>query len=253
MVQENWVTYVDKLKKYNKFSVEERRNFVIAVLVIGFLYSFRYWGDTEFDWGIGLINLAISIIIVFITLGAHHGLQRLHAMRLSYKPEFKLWPYGLFGSLLVCFLSNGVIIIPVYGGTELHMIYKHRLGHFRFGVNMVNIGLVGFTGPLTNLLLAYFIKLINIAIGSQILERMVLINLMFAVWTMLPIPPLNDGIRILYWSRITYAFMLGVVVSAALLIWFSNNFFFILFGSLFIGAVLYVVYYLAYEEDSFEV
>jgi Zn-dependent protease len=110
--------------------------------------------------------------------------------------------------------------------------------------------MVAIMGPLANLLLAYCLKLINIIFNTSILDRFILLNLIFAVYTLLPIPPINDGIRIFYWSRLSYAFIFAALVSAALLIYLSNNFLFILVGSLFIGGIVWFLYYILYEETA---
>lgn len=253
MVEENWLTFADKVKRYFKFSPEETRAFIISAIFLGFIFSFRKWGlGSSVDVGEGLKNFLLMTLIGAITIFVHIGIQRLHALRLGYKPEFRLWSYGIFGSLIVCLLSNGHIAIPLYGGTEIHMMLKHRLGHFRYGVNMVNIGLVAFMGPLGLLFFAYFMKLINIALVSQLIKQLILVNLLVAVWNMLPIPPVIDGARIFFWSRMSYVFMLFTIASAAALIWFSNNMFFIAIASMFIGGLAWFIYYVAYEEFGFE-
>ncbi len=71
-----------------------------------------------------------------------------------------------------------------------------------------------------------------------------------AVWTILPIPPVSDGVRVMFWSRISYAFNFGVIISAALLIWFSNNFFYVFIGSILIGAIVWFIYYISFEEEA---
>lgn len=254
MVRETWVSYVDKIKRYYSFSIEEKRNLIVISLVLGFIYSFKDWGlGNTIDVAFGLTNLLIAIIIAFISIYVHVAAQRLHALRLGYKPELKTWPYGLMGGVIICFITNGAAVLPLYGGTEIHMIVKHRIGHFRHGVNMVNMGLVAMMGPLANLFLAYFIKIFNVGIGSSVLNKMILINLMLAVWTMLPIPPVIDGVKVFFWSRLSYFFIFGAIASAALLIWITNNLFFIFFGSMFVGAIIWFIYYIAYEEDKFEV
>jgi len=241
MVEENWVSYKDKLTKFYSYSIEEWRNFLVVSLFFAFIFSFREWS---------IVNFIQSLIISAIMIYVHNGAQRIHALRLGYKPEFKTWPYGIIGSLILCFITNGIAAIPIYGGTEIHMMLKHRLGKFRYGLNMVNVGLIAMMGPLANIIFAYIIKLVNLIFHSAFLERMVLLNLLFAVWIMLPIPPLTAGARIFFWSRMSYIFIYGTFIAAAILIWYSNNFFFILIGSLFVGAILWFVYYVSYEESG---
>jgi hypothetical protein len=199
---------------------------------------------------IGFGNLLVTFLMMSTVILIHVSCQRLLALRLGYKPEFIMWMYGLLGGLILCFLTNGAVVIPFVGATELHMMIKHRLGHFRYQINMVNLGLVSFMGPLGNLLFAYFLKILNIFLELPILRRFIMLNLLIAVWTMLPLPPMNDGFRIFFWSRLSYAFLFAVVAGAALLIWLTDNLLFIFVGSLLIGGIVWFLYYILYEEEA---
>jgi len=255
MVHEDWPSFVDKVKRYFGFSREEQIGFLIVTLVFGFLFSLRDWGPgDEVNVAVGLLNFFVMIIVFGISLFIHLSGHRLLALRLGYKPEFRMWSYGIFGAVIIAILSKGYIwlVLPIFGGIELHMMPRHRLGHFRYGINQVCIGLVAFMGPLASLLLAYFLKIVNSMLGLPIIDKIILVNLLLAVYTMLPIPPFANGARIFFWSRLTYFFLLGVVIAAALLIWISNNIFFILVGSVLVGAIIWFIYYIAYEEEAYD-
>jgi len=51
------VDLIDKLKKYYTFTKYEVRGYVIAILAIAFIISFREWGEGQFDLTAGLFNL----------------------------------------------------------------------------------------------------------------------------------------------------------------------------------------------------
>lgn len=76
---------------------------------------------------------------------------------------------------------------------------SHNVRHGEWGV-----ALVGISGPLSNLLMAFlvalFTKVVGVAIGTQFFDYVsifILVNLSFFVFNMIPFPPL-DGSRLLY-------------------------------------------------------
>jgi len=76
------------------------------------------------------------------------------------------------------------------------------------------------------------------------------INLWLAIFCLLPFPPL-DGSRILFASRAHYAFMVGGVITWALLITFAP-FWIMLFGSIFAAGVITLLYYMFFERVAWD-
>jgi len=62
------VDLIDKIKKYYKFTSYELRGLIISILVVGFIISFKEWGRTSFDFGIGVYNLFNAILIVALSI-----------------------------------------------------------------------------------------------------------------------------------------------------------------------------------------
>ena len=70
-----------------------------------------------------------------------------------------------------------------------------------------------------------FIKIILYAIpDSLFLQKLLSVTLWFALFTILPIPPLN-GSRLFFGSRVTYFFILGWVIGFNVLLRFPVNIF----------------------------
>jgi len=239
----------DKIKRYFRFSREETKAVIIAILVYGFIISFRQWGGVEFQFFAGLKNFFIGIIIMAVTILVHVFIQRIAALHVGFRPEYKLWIYGIIISLGLCIITNGNIwFLFLPGGIYLHMMSQHRLGYFRYGLNLHAHALIAFTGTLANLTLAIIFRMLQSVLPiSLFLQKIVLVNLLFAVFSMLPIPPLN-GSRIIYYSRMTYVFFLGVMLGTIIFLVSNVGILLMIIGSLFLGALIWLLYYIVLER-----
>ena len=116
--------------------------------------------------------------------------------RLTLNPLKHLDPVMSFLMPLLLFLSGG----PIFGGAKPVPINTRNLKYGVWGM-----ALVGLAGPLTNFLIAFVAFLIGYFTGGlfdpsivgAIFGYIVMINLGFGVFNLLPIPPL-DGSRVLY-------------------------------------------------------
>jgi Zn-dependent protease len=107
--------------------------------------------------------------------------------------------------------------------------------------------LIALSGILANILLGTFLKQINIwffANASATLHTYFVFNLAFAAWNMLPIPPL-DGSRIIFDSRLVYAFLFGSFVGYAILAWLQIYSFIF---ALIIGVLVWLTFYIRVER-----
>ncbi len=97
---------------------------------------------------------------------------------------------------LVLYVSGG----PIFGGAKPVPVDSRNLKHGPWGMALVAIA-----GPLTNFMLALVAFLIGFWTGGlfdtgiigTIFAQMVLVNIGFGVFNLIPIPPL-DGSRVLY-------------------------------------------------------
>jgi Zn-dependent protease len=170
--------------------------------VVLFCYNEPYNYSMDF-----VVNLIIVLGVVVGSMILHelaHGVVAFwlgdtsarDAGRLSLNPFKHLdWFMSVLLPLMLA-LSGG----PVFGGAKPVPVDFRRL---RFGV--WGMALVAIAGPLTNFLLAFIGFLIGHFTGwinmegvvGTIFVELVLVNLGFFVFNLIPIPPL-DGSRVLY-------------------------------------------------------
>lgn len=233
---------LDKIKRHYRFNKEETKHIVICSLIIGFIFSFRNFS---------IINLIYAVILVTISIFFHVSAQKIAALRIGYNVEFKLWWYGLLSALIVTFISNGKlwwIVLP--GGITFSLVAGHRLGQFRYGLNYRTMGIIGFIGPIASIVLGTFFKNIEIYILNSLapfLQEFFIFNLVYAVCSMLPIPPL-DGHYMFFASRPLFAFLFGTIFAYAI--------FTLVFGlyswiwALLIGIIIWLIYYISFERGT---
>lgn len=204
----------DKLQRYGWFSAVEWKGFVIAALVLGFVYASDP-SVVHFDLHEGLISWLKGSLLMGAVLFIHHGAQRVAALHYGYRPEHVVWWYGLVGSLLLVLLSGGAVKVYAVSGLLIHMIPAHRIGRFRYGLNLQSFANIAAFGLLANVCAAAVIKTISFIfpgfLPESFVEEWFWSNLLFVCWNLLPIPPL-DGSRVLFASRLFYVFLFSAFV-----------------------------------------
>lgn len=158
------------------------------------------------------LNLSYIAIILVIIVGSvilhelAHGLVAYwlgddtakNAGRLTLNPLKHIDPYMSILVPVVLYIINA----PVFGGAKPVPINTRNLKWKEWGMALVAIA-----GPLTNLLLAFIAFVIGHFTGwlygaggdisEFIFNEIVFVNIGFAIFNILPIPPL-DGSRVLY-------------------------------------------------------
>ncbi len=165
--------------------------------------------------GDSLLRLGVVLGVILVSMVLHelaHGLVAYWLGdntakddgRLTLNPLKHLDPMMSILIPLMMFFSGG----PIFGGAKPVPVDSRNLKHGPWGMAMVAAA-----GPLTNFILALISFLIgywtgaitlmngslyfSTGIGGLIAMEMVLVNLGFGIFNLIPIPPL-DGSRILY-------------------------------------------------------
>tara|TARA_Y100000310_G_scaffold260306_1_gene269172 strand:- start:375 stop:1130 length:756 start_codon:yes stop_codon:yes gene_type:complete len=242
----------DKIKRYFKFTPLEIRSLIIAIAVIAFIISFKEWGyGTNFSLRIGLFNYFNAILIVALSFLVHISVQRIASLAMGFRVEWKMWSFGLLFGLILAFLTNGLVWLILPGGFIIHHLAGHRLGWFRYGINYGDVGLIALTGPFASIFLAVIFKSLTGVVASSLIQKAIIFNIAFALYSLLPIPPM-DGSKTFYGSRMLYAFSIAVIVAIAILLNSSISVGIIIISSLFIGVVSWFLYYIFFERNAWK-
>ncbi len=237
----------DKINRYYKFSKHEVRGMIFSILAVAFIISFKEWGTDTFDPAAGIFNLFNAILIVALAFLVHDAGQRIWGLAIGYQVEYKAWTFGLLFALTIAFITNGRFWLIIPGGFLMHHLAGHRLGFFRYGVNYVGQAMVALAGPLFTLMLLIFLKIIYAIFPNPLVEKAIMFNVVYAITSMLPIPPL-DGSKIMFGSRMIYAFTFPAIAVACILMIVKIPIFFALVLSLLVGVILWIAYYVTIER-----
>jgi len=245
-----WFNLKDKIKKYFRFNQDEIKGIVISILIIGFIISFKEWGYQEFSWSIGLKNLLSSIFIsaavIIVGITAH----KIAALKAGFTVEFKMWLYGLIIGLVLVLVSRGNLWFIAPGGIVIYHMAAHRVGYFRYGVNMWALGMISLVGPLAVIVFGGFFKTMTLyfswfPLNVFLVDKMFKISLIYAFFNLLPIPPLV-GANLFFASRNWYVFIIGTIASYIVML-LAFNFYSYIF-SIIIGFIIWLIYYTVFES-----
>tara|TARA_Y100000310_G_C20526576_1_gene736355 strand:- start:54 stop:791 length:738 start_codon:yes stop_codon:yes gene_type:complete len=207
-----------RIKEFFRYSRQESTNLIIAIIVTGFIFSFRDWGEQNFSLLIGLKNFLITCLLVAISFIIRFSWQKISALNYGYKAEFEIWFPGIIFALLITFLSVGKLPLILIGSVSLSFMVRHRLGEFRYGFSHKQAANVHFFGIAGNLALAIlFGAFAHSHPDNYIFVKAVSINLWMALCSLLPLPHL-DGVNIFFGSRLRYYFTVTITFITIFLI-----------------------------------
>ena len=241
---------LDRIKRYYRFTANEIRGLVIAILAVAFIISFKEWGTANFDFSAGLYNLFNSVLIVALSILVHDFGQRMWGLSIGYRVEFKLWSFGLIAGLVIAFVSNGNLWIIVPSGFMLHHLAAHRLGWFRYGINYFGQAMVALAGPLFSLMLIILLRVLSILSSNPLIHKAIIFNVVYAITSLLPIPPL-DGSKVYFGSRMLYAFVLPAIFVSTILMVVNVPILLSLVLSFLVRIVLWLTYYITFENKAY--
>jgi chromate transport protein ChrA len=106
----------EKIKSNFRFSGQEVKAILITILAAAFILTFRSWGDKTFNFNAGMINLFNAFLIVALSLIVKVSVQKIYALHIGYKFEYRLWFYGILAAIFLTFVSNGYLAVLALGG-----------------------------------------------------------------------------------------------------------------------------------------
>jgi Zn-dependent protease len=177
------------------FYKSEIAQMLISVLTISLAFSLGF-----------LVSFPLVLLTVGIGFIAHEIGHKIVALRFGCRAVYKMWVEGLILALVFAFATAGRFIFAAPGAVY---IYKP-------GMTRRENGLISLAGPLTNVALA-FVFFFLILTPAPFLQQLgawgFKINLFFAMFNLLPVPPL-DGSKVMSWNPSVW--LIVMVVSAVL-------------------------------------
>ncbi|MCD6575592.1 MAG: hypothetical protein J7K73_00335 [Nanoarchaeota archaeon] len=194
-----------------KFTLAEIRDLTISALILGFLFSIAL-GTFKYVSPISAVkNFLVALVIVAPALIFHELAHKFMAQRYDCKAAYVLWPNGAIMSLILTLITGGRVIFAALGAVMIDTTYSTRLGYRFIGLSSEEIGKISVVGPLTNLGLALLGFLIY-SINPIIIGTFIQINLIIALFNLIPFPPL-DGVKIFSWSRVIWGGMIAATAA----------------------------------------
>lgn len=241
----SWVDFRHRMSQHFSFSQEESRALIPVILVLSFIVGFNDGSETfsMFSW---LRNYLNSLIIVALAVLVHVCAQKAAGIYLGQKVEYRLWAPAIIAGIVLALISNGEWTVVVAGGIVAHAMTAARIGRFRYGFSYNDLGMVAAAGPLANVGLAILLKALTALPGGGLLGKAILINMLFALFAMLPIPPL-PGSMVLFASRSLYVFLLASLAAVTALLVYTSNAVLALGGAILAGFAVFLVYFALVE------
>ena len=229
-----------RVAQFLPFKGPEYTVFLIAALLAGLVFSLRFPGEA-FSLGRWFGYFLWGTAVAFGSLLARVAWQKVVGLKRGYYVEYQIVWGGVAASLLVSILSLGYIPLLVFGAVTTTFMVRHRLGEFRYGSSYQDVAMVIMWSIIVHLIIAAIFAFLLYAFPTVLLfKKAMLINLMFAAVTLLPLPTL-DGIQLLFGDRNMYFIgILAVLFFGGLLI--TQTRIGLLIGLL-IGAIIGVIAY----------
>jgi len=210
----------------------------MAVVSFAFAYDD---GRETFVITLWLLNYLKVFFMVFLAFVVHESAHKMFGLTLGIRTEYKLWTLGVYITLACTFIFQGKFYVLLPGGVMFFHMTVQRLGHFRYGLNLLSSGLIGAMGPLANLIMATFWETLALnGIFPDFFHKMTFINIYYAVFSMLPIPNL-DGISLFFASRMTYTFFFSIFITYIVL--FVLGIYSLIWALLLAGACWFMYWY----------
>jgi Zn-dependent protease len=188
-----------EMGKPGKFSRLEIYHLFLSIIVLTIAFSFSLTGNNLLSGlinGFFLENLPFGIIKSFlgvITAFFFHEIShKLMAQKFGLWSEYRMFPGGLYLALFLGIISPLVFAAP---GAVM----------FRGKTRIFEIGQIAVAGSLANIIISaitlplYIYIFFEISVLAEIIGFICFINIVIAVFNLLPFGPL-DGVKVIKWN-----------------------------------------------------
>jgi hypothetical protein len=209
---------LDELNEFFTYTSQEIKDFLVSILLMAFIFSFL---PMNLGFESVVFVFISSLVIVALSFFIHVSVQKTVAVLRGYTANYRYWLNGLLFSLIITFVTMGAFPLVLPGVIEIDIIKRLRLGKNQYGFSYGELAFISLMGPLSNIFIAFFLKSVYIMTNSSLIKYAIVINLLIAVFTLLPLPH-NAGLNIFRNSRLLFYILFFTAVFYSVLIWYGN-------------------------------
>ena len=214
----NFPETVERVKDFYNFDKQEIFGLLAVTLIMGFIFSFRNWGEEQFNLIFGLKNLFLAIIVAGISLWFKISCQKVYGLTSGQSNVFKVWWNGIVIMLVIAFITRGWVPLALAGGAVSSFMVKQRLGEFRYGFSTWVMAISAAWAIWGSLILA-----ILFAIGTYFFPQSFFfdiglkMNLVLAFCSWLPLPQ-QDGLSLFFGSKGLWSLAIVAILMTSVLL-----------------------------------
>jgi len=189
-----------------RFSQTEVRDIIISVAVLSIaFFIILYRGSNIFPNDAAANTAAIlglSFLLVVLSFMVHELAHKVVAQKYGARAEFRAYPQGLLIALVFAILFGFLFAAP--GAV-----------YIEGAIDRERNGKISAAGPASNMIIAavaWAMWFVTDGILSDIFLMFAFVNAFFAVFNLLPIPPM-DGSKVYPWNVPVYVIMFAVSVA----------------------------------------
>jgi len=175
-------------KKIWQLSYEEVYHIIVSILVIALILAYNPLEPLASVEGMTHAIFAVAVAMFF-----HLIAQKIVAHRLGSMAFYRLWLPGLVFSLLL--MVVGIKPIILVGAVSLTTYKFGRFGYKSRQPSITEIGWVGVSGTVVNLILALIFS------SVIALPYLAFVNALIALFSLVPIKPLDGG-KVFLWNPV---------------------------------------------------
>lgn len=188
------------------FSRREIKDIIYSTLAIGFIFAY----GPQFS----IVTWLLISLIVAISFIPHELAHKYVANKYNCFAQYQMWKSGLIIALIMTVFLGFAFIAP--GAVVIYPITQDRYGIRPVNLTSKQNAIISAAGPLTNLLIALFF--LPLAGMNPFFKAIVSINIVLALFNMIPFPPF-DGSKIVWYS----IFMWAALVAVGLVLFFVTG------------------------------
>ena len=188
------------------FTKNEIRDLLISVFVLSLIFSDPV-SLLQQDFSLLFATLLATMFVVVIAFFSHEMSHKFVAIHYGCDAEYKMWPLGLGIGLALSLIPGGFVIAAP--GAVYVSPYKKGFAFKVANLSRKNYAIISLSGPLTNIILASALNIVNIFIPFSLLLLTARISFFLAFFNLLPIPPM-DGSKVMRWNMKIWGLLIAV-------------------------------------------